>query len=61
MKNAINCFKGVRPFYKGKSILVSEQIVDLRNVAENVHKQVMKVLTHVPADHIYSYGENFKK
>lgn len=61
MKNAIDYFKAVRPFYNGKSILVLGQIADLGNASANVHQQVMEALTDVPADHIYGYGEHFRE
>lgn len=61
MKNAIDYFKAVRPFYNGKSILVLGQIADLGNASANVHQQVMEALTDVPADHIYGYGGHFRE
>ncbi|MBO0460783.1 UDP-N-acetylmuramoyl-tripeptide--D-alanyl-D-alanine ligase [Enterococcus sp. DIV1298c] len=61
MKNAIEYFKVVRPFYEGKSILVLGQIADLGNTSASIHQQVMEELTDVPADHVFGYGEHFRE
>ncbi|EOA7299764.1 Mur ligase family protein [Enterococcus faecium] len=60
MKNAINYFDGIQPFYKGNKVLTLGQIADLGDSAKQIHRFVQEELNQSAATHIYGYGEHFK-
>ncbi|MDV7731090.1 glutamate ligase domain-containing protein [Enterococcus faecium] len=60
MKNAINYFDGIQPFYKGNKVLILGQIADLGDSAKQIHRFVQEELNQSVATHIYGYGEHFK-
>ena len=60
MKNAINYFDGIQPFYKGNKVLILGQIADLGDSTKQIHRFVQEELNQSAATHIYGYGEHFK-
>lgn len=60
MKNAIEYFNDVRPFYKGNSFLILGQIADLGEASVKVHEALKTEMKKTSADRVFGYGEQFK-
>jgi UDP-N-acetylmuramoyl-tripeptide--D-alanyl-D-alanine ligase len=61
MKNAIDYFNDIRPYYNGKSFLVLGQIADLGDAGEKIHRMLQQDMHEALADHVLGYGEQFRK
>ncbi|EPH95996.1 Mur ligase middle domain protein [Enterococcus faecalis 13-SD-W-01] len=61
MKNAIDYFNEIRPYYNGKSFLVLGQIADLGDAGEKIHRMLQADMREALADHVLGYGEQFRK
>lgn len=60
MKNAIDYFHQLQPFYKGNAILVLGQIADLGDTGPSQHEKFRIIIEESTADFIFGYGKLFQ-